>query len=89
MMFGHLLTGTLYIHFWGLLPPKAILPAAKFTLRPSFALSYIGSITAWHSSIGRQPNFAAWYKEWNYRTFTEGATCVLLGGHYVGHWPTF
>jgi len=50
--------GTLYIHFWGLLPPNGILPAAKFTLRPSLALSYIGSVTARHSSSGRQPNFA-------------------------------
>jgi len=30
---------------------------------------------------GRQPNFAAWYKEWNYGTFTEGATwaAIMLG----------
>jgi len=42
-----------YIHLGGgLLRPKGILPAAKFTLRPSFALSYIGSVTAWHSSSG-------------------------------------
>jgi len=54
-----------YIHFPGLLPPKGILPGAKFTLRPSLALSYLGSITAWHSSSGREPNFAAWYKECN------------------------
>jgi len=43
----------------------------KFTLRPSLAFSYIGSVTARHSSSGRQPNFAAWYKEWNYGTFAE------------------
>ena len=63
--------GTLYIyiHFWGLLPHKGILPGAKFTLRPSLAFSYIGSITAWHLSSRRQPNLAAWYKEWNYGTF--------------------
>jgi len=34
------------------LAPKGILPAAKFTLRPRFALSYIGSVTARHSSSG-------------------------------------
>jgi len=51
--------GTLYIHFRGLLPHYGILPGAKFTLRPSLALSYIGSITAQHSSSGHQPNFAA------------------------------
>jgi len=51
--------------------------------------SYIGSVTARHSSSGRQPNFAAWYKEWNYGTFAEGATYIWLGGHHVGHRPTF
>ena len=50
---------TLYIYFWGLLPPDRILPVAKFTLRPSLVFSYIGTVTAWHSSSGRQPNFAA------------------------------
>jgi len=33
-----------------------ILPGAKFTFRPSLAFSYIGSVTARHSSSGRQPN---------------------------------
>jgi len=31
----------------------------KFILRPSLAFSYIGSVTARHSTSGRQPNFAA------------------------------
>ena len=39
--------------FWGALAPDAILPRAKFTLRPSIAFSYIGTVTARH---GRQPN---------------------------------
>jgi len=69
--------------FWGLLPPDGILPRAKFTLRPSLALFYIGSVPAWHSSIGPQPNFVAWYKEWNYGTFTEGATYIRLGGQAI------
>jgi len=81
--------GTRYIHFWGLLSRDGILPGAKFTLRPSLAFSYIGSITARHSSSGRQPNFAAWYREWSYGTFAEGTTYIRLGGHHVGHWPTF
>jgi len=81
--------GTQYIHFWGLLPPGGILPYAEFTLRPSLAFFYIGSVTAWHSSCGHQPNFAAWYKGWNYGTFTEGATYIRVGGHHVGHRPTF
>jgi len=81
--------GTLYIHFWGLLPPHGILAQAKFTLHPSLAFSYIGSITAWLYSSRPLPDFAAWYKEWNYGTFAEGATYIRLGGHHVRHWPTF
>jgi len=50
---------TLYIHFWRLLPRNGILPGAKITLRPSLALSYIGSVTARHWSSWRQLNFAA------------------------------
>jgi len=45
-----------YIHFRGFLPRNGILPGAKFTLRPSLVLSYVGSVTARHSSSGRQPN---------------------------------
>jgi len=81
--------GTLYIHFRGLLPPDGILPGAEFTLRPSLAFSYIGSVTARQSSSGHQPNFAVWYKEWNYGTFAQGATYIWLGSHHVGHRPTF
>jgi len=75
--------------FSGLFTPDGILPVAKFTLRPSLAFSYIGSVTAQHCGIGHQPNFAASYKEWNYGTFADGATYVRLGGHHVGHRPTF
>jgi len=39
--------------------PGGILIGAKFTLRPSFAFSYIGSVTALHSSSGSQQNYAA------------------------------
>jgi len=61
-----------YIYiFRGLLLPDESLSAANFTLRPSLAFSYIGSITARHSTSGRQTNFAAWYKKWNYGTFAE------------------
>jgi len=77
-----------YTHFPELLPPDGILPGSKFTLRPSLAFSYIGSVTARHSSSGRQRNFAASYKEWNYGTFAEGATYIRLGGHHVGYRPT-
>jgi len=46
-MFGRLMAGALYIpvHLWGLLPHHIILSRAKFTLRPSLAFSYIGSVT--------------------------------------------
>jgi len=43
---------TLYIRFRGLLSPDGISPRAKFTLGPSLAFSYIGSVTARHSSSG-------------------------------------
>jgi len=38
---------------------NGILLGAKFTLCPSLALSYTGSVTARHSSSGRQTNFVA------------------------------
>jgi len=78
-----------YIYFFRAVAPDGILPGAKFTLRPSLAFSYIGSVTARQSSSGPRPNFAAWYKEWNYGTFAKGATYIRLGGHHVGHLPTF
>ena len=74
--------------FSGALAPVGILPGAIFTVRPSLALCCIGSVTARQSSSGRQPKFAAWYKEWNYGTFAEGATYIPPGGHHVGHRPT-
>jgi len=80
-----------YIYFSGALAPNGILPGAKFTLRPSLAFSYIGSVTVRHSSSDRQPNFVAWYKEWNFRngTFAEGATYIRQGDYHFGHWPEF
>jgi len=67
-------TGTLYLR--GLLPPNGILPGATFTLRPSFALSYIArvscSVTARHSGSLRQANFAACDKAGNYEIFAPG-----------------
>jgi len=46
-------SATLCIHFRGLLPRNGILPGATFTLSPSLALSYFGSVTARHSSSRR------------------------------------
>jgi len=45
----------------------------------SLAFSYIGSLTAWHSSSGRQPKFAACYKEWNFGTLA--AITLGIGPH--------
>jgi len=72
-----------YIYIFAF-PPDGILPGAKFTLSQSLAFSYIGSVTARHSSSGRQPKFAVCYKEWNYRTFAEappifGRAAITLG----------
>ena len=53
------LVGYTIYTFSGLLSCNGILPCAKFTLRPSLALSYIGSVTARHSSSGRQTKFAS------------------------------
>jgi len=66
MMFGRLLGWYTIYTFSGVLAPMGISPGAKFTLYPSRALSYICSVTAQHSSSGRQLNLAAWYTEWNY-----------------------
>ena len=49
-MFGRILGGTLYIHFRGFLPPDGILSGVKFTLRPSLAFSYIGSVGLLHGT---------------------------------------
>jgi len=78
-----------YIYIFGGSCPWRNFAKCKLTLRPSLVISYIGSVIARHNSSGRQPNFAAWYKEWNYGTFAEGATYIRLGGHHVGHRPTF
>jgi len=90
-IFGRLLGWYTIYTFSRALAADGISPGAKFTLSRSLAFSYIGSVTARarHFSSGRQPNFAAWYKEWNFRTFAEGATYIQLGGHHVGHRPTF
>ena len=91
-MFGRLLPWYTIYTFPGLLPPPPdrILSGTKFTLRPSLAFAYIGSVyAARHSSSGRQPNFVASYKELNYGTFADGATYIRQGGHHVGHRLTF
>ena len=51
--------GTVCIYFRGFLIRSGILLGAMFTLSPKLALSYFDSVTAQHSSSGRQQNFAA------------------------------
>jgi len=55
-MFSRLLGWYTIYTFSGALAPNGILLGAEFTLRPSLALSYIASVTARHSSSGRQSN---------------------------------
>jgi len=88
-MFGGLLRCHTIYTFLGLLTSDGILSCAKFTLRPNLAFSYI----AWQRycmALQRrgEPNFVAWYKEWNFG-FAESATNIRLGGHHVEHRPTF
>jgi len=50
--------GTLYIHFWGFCPLTEFCQVQN-SLCVQVSLSYVGSVTARHSSSGRQRNFAA------------------------------
>ena len=83
-------TGILYMHFWRLLPPNRIWQlqnslCVQLLRSPKLAaLLQCTALEHW-----RQPKFAAWYKEWNYGTFAEGATYMRQGGHHVWHRPTF
>ena len=73
-----------YICIFGISCPLTNFVRCKIHLASKSCILY------WqHSRSGRQPNFAAWYKEWKYRTFSEGATYIRLSGHHVWHQPTF
>jgi len=61
-MFDRLLGWYTIYTFSGALAPNGILPDAKFTLSPSRAFSYIGSVTARHSSSDRQPNWGVQHR---------------------------
>jgi len=79
--------GTLYIRFF---LGGGLLPAAKSTLRPNLPFCYMAALLHGTGAVGGSlSKFAAWYKEWNYGTFAEGATYIRQGGHHVGHRPTF
>jgi len=72
--------GTLYTHFLWLFSSNGILPGAKFTLRPSVAFCYIDSVTARHSSSGRQPNCGA--EQRVPPTFGRAAISLGIGPHF-------
>jgi len=72
--------GTLYIRFRWLLPRNGILPGTKFTLCPSLVLSSVGTVTARHSSSGRQPNFATLSRGRHY-IFDRAAITLGIGPH--------
>jgi len=77
---------TLYIHFRRL-SPRLNFTTCKihFGSKSCFPLYWQRYCTSLKQRD--QPNFAAWYREWNYGTFAEGATYIRLGGHHVGHRP--
>jgi len=70
-MFGRLLGWYTIYTLLGFLLPNGILPGATFTLICVQVLrsSILAALPARHSSSVHEPNFAAWYKEWNYGTF--------------------
>ena len=72
--------------FLGAFAPDGILLRAKFTLRPSPAFSYIGSVTARQWASAKRCGVV---QKSNYGTFAKGATYIRLGGHNVGYRPTF
>jgi len=92
-MFGRLLgwADTLHIHFEGSYPLTEFCQVQNslcvYDVLPSPILAALLHGTLVYSS-GRQPNSAAWYKEWNYGTCADGATYIRLGGHHIGHRPT-
>ena len=84
--------GTLYYaHFRGLLPRNGILPGAIFTFRPSLAFSYIGSVTARHSitpAVGVRQTLQRGTRN-DITELSQRAPPIRMGGHRVGHRPTF
>jgi len=82
------------IHFWGLLPCNAILLGAKFTLHPSLAFSYIGSLLRGTRTVGvsqtlRRGTRNRIMEVSLFVIFNRGRHLYSEGGHHVGHMPTF
>jgi len=67
------------------MPPNGILLGAKFTLHPSFAFSYIGSVTAWHFSSGIRQTLQQVGTRNGITKLSQMAPPIWHGGHQ----PTF
>ena len=78
--------GSLYMHFRGLLPPDGILPGAKFTLRPSLAFSYIGTVTVGYTALEHRASakLCGVVQGIELRNFRRG--CHLLGAARPSRW---
>jgi len=76
------------IHFWRFLSGNGILPGAVFTLRPSLAFSYIGSVTPRHSSSG----FSQTLRRHTRNRITELSFLVIFNRarhlYSEGAWPS-
>jgi len=90
------IAGILYIHFRGSCPLSEFCQVQNSLLRPSFAFSCFGSITARYWSSGRQPNFCGMVQVIEPRNFrspsfpTEGATYIPRAAiTLIGHRPAF
>ena len=70
-----------YIYIFGGSCPLTEFCYLQKPLRPSFAFSYIGRVTARHSSSGCQPNFVAWYYGTFLSTFWRGPTNMYKMWH--------
>ena len=67
-MFGRLMGWYTVYTFWGSCPWRNFARCKIHFAFESCVLLYWHRYCK-HSSSGHQPNFAAWYKEWNYGTF--------------------
>jgi len=86
-MFGRILGWYTIYTYLGACCPVTEFCQVQNSLRPSLAFSYIANVTARPLSSERQQNFVEWYKEWNYRTFADGASYTRQGGITLGIGP--
>ena len=76
-----------YIYiFRGLLPHDRILPGANFTFIQVLRSSALAALLHGSRLVGVSQAWRCGTRN-GIRTFTDGATCIQLGGHHVGHQP--